>query len=120
MSDQSSSTPPAGGAPPAPPAPVGSGASGIGDLTSHPPAPATHEPITQAKPDWRSSLPVWMKQLPQFRFPPPNPDFQLIDHDKLMVMLKDADPATIKRIEDDMHFMDHELLRFFRDRDYEA
>jgi hypothetical protein len=79
-------------------------------------------PISQTPSDYRANWPVWAKQLPRIRFPQQQPRFQLIDKAKLMEILteKNIDAAAIKRIETDMQFLEAELLRLFRDRDYEA
>jgi hypothetical protein len=79
-------------------------------------------PITQEKKGFRHNWPEWIRQLPMRKFPPPKPDFQLIDQQQLNEVLNSvkADPEAGKRIEDDMKFLDHELLRLFRERDYEA
>jgi hypothetical protein len=68
----------------------------------------------------RSRWPIWAKQLPYLRMPPANPNFQLIDPGELEVALKGADSAEVKRIQDDIAFMDHELLRLFAQQDREA
>jgi hypothetical protein len=80
------------------------------------------QPISQTPPDYRANWPVWAKQLPRINFPPLQPDFQLIDKNRLREILiqKNIDPAVIQRIENDMVFLDQELLRLFRDRDFEA
>lgn len=81
----------------------------------------THPIVTQDRhKDFRDRWPDWMKQLPRFSFPPPNPGFELIDSAGLDELLKGKDPEAIKTIKDDLHFMDHELMRLFRERDYEA
>jgi hypothetical protein len=91
------------------------------------PAPTTpsqppKRPATQEKPGFRQNFSSWMQQLPRLSFPnAPNADFELIDRDDLFNnILKDADPAAKQRIAEDMDFLEHELLRLFRQRDYEA
>jgi hypothetical protein len=80
------------------------------------------QPISQTPSDYRAGWAVWAKQLPRINFPPPQPNFQLIDKNRLREILieKNVDPAVIQRIETDMNFLDQELLRLFRDRDFEA
>ncbi len=99
---------------------AGPGASGLASVSSHAEQPPSAEPVTQERKDFRKNWPVWAKQLPRWTFPQPNQTFQLIDLEKLETILKDADPQSAQQIRDDMAFLEHELLRFFRDRDYEA
>src|SRR5689334_13929256 len=116
MTDQPPTTPPAASAPAASP-PVAPSTAGM-----PPPPPAEKpeaQPITQQVRGFRETWPSWAKQLPRVRFPPPVPNFALIDRNKLREILTDADPAAVKRIEQDLDFLEHELLRLFRDRDYE-
>jgi hypothetical protein len=68
----------------------------------------------------RSALPEWMHQLPWLRFPPPIHNFQLIDPAELDMILKTARPEDAKRVREDIEFLDKEVLRLFRDRDYDA
>ncbi len=76
---------------------------------------------TQEKPGFREGWPMWMKQLPRFKFTEtPNEKYQLIDRQKLEEELVNQDPTAIERIKEDLDFMDHELLRLFRQRDYSA
>lgn len=77
---------------------------------------------TQEKKGYRNGWPAWAKQLPKNTFNPPDPDFQLINRDALLNVLRDhgAELESINRIVEDMDFLDHELLRLFRDRDYTA
>lgn len=79
-------------------------------------------PVSQAQKGFRRGMPEWIRQLPILNFPPANPEFQLIDSAKLQQMLESvrADPEAVKRIEEDMKFLDQELLRLFRERDYDA
>lgn len=76
--------------------------------------------ISQKEEDFREKLPVWMKQLPYLRFPKQKPNFQLIDPNELNTILSNADPEAVERIKADIQFIEHELLRLFRDRDYRA
>jgi len=65
--------------------------------------------------------PAWIKQLPRWRFDTaPDPNYQLIDKNKLAAVLAKVDKEAAKHIEDDIAFLDKELLRLFRERDYEA
>jgi hypothetical protein len=115
MSNQATTPPPGGTAASSPGAPSTAG--------TNPPPPAVkpeEAPITQQRGEFRANWPSWAKQLPQLKFPTPNPNFELIDRKRLKEILKDADPTITKRIEDDLQFLENELLRLFRDRDYEA
>jgi hypothetical protein len=82
------------------------------------------EPISQEKQGFRRNWPAWAQQLPRLRFPPPSEvddsKFQLIDPQKLQEVLRNADPEAVKRIQNDIVFLDHELLRLFRNLDYQA
>lgn len=80
----------------------------------------TQKPITQGNLDFRKSMPEWVKQLPSFRSPQAKSDFQLIDMASLDKMLQNVDPQAATLLKEDMQFLDKELLRLFRDRDYEA
>jgi hypothetical protein len=76
---------------------------------------------TQAKTDSRAKWPDWAKQLPRLQFDAaPNPNYQLIDQQKLNDLLATVDADVGKRIKDDIAFLDQELLRLFRERDYAA
>jgi hypothetical protein len=99
---------------------AGPGADGISSISSQSPRPASGEPVTQEKKDFRKGWPIWAKQFPRFKFPPPNADFELIDPARLDDVLKGSDPQMEAAIKEDIQFLEHELLRFFRDRDYEA
>lgn len=85
-------------------------------------APPENAPISQEKTGFRKGWPEWIRQLPMRRFPPPKPDFQLIDQQQLDALMESvkADPQAVQRLKDDMQFLDHELLRLFRERDYQA
>ena len=80
-------------------------------------------PVSQGRADFRKRLPVWIQEMPQFgKFKPSEPDqnYQLLIRKDLEAVLKDVPEATRKEIFDDMDFMDYELLRLFRQRDYQA
>jgi hypothetical protein len=81
---------------------------------------AKKAPITQEKRGFRERWPTWAKQLPRTRFPPPSETFQLIDPVRLKQILSDCDPDVSMQIEQDIKFLDAELLRLFKQRDYEA
>jgi hypothetical protein len=114
MSDQPSATPSAGGQGGAPAAP--------------PPASQTksesrQSPVSQGKPGFSKRIPDWMawaRQLPTFLPIRPDPNFQLLKEDKLNALLQNARPDVAQRIRDDIQFMEHDLLRLFRERDLEA
>jgi hypothetical protein len=76
--------------------------------------------ISQAKAGFRARWPVWLQRMPQYNFPPPNEDFQLIDRDQLKQVLTGVDEEIVAGIEADIKHMDYELLRLFRKLDYEA
>jgi hypothetical protein len=81
-----------------------------------------NQPVTQEKQGFREGWPAWVKQLPQIRFSKPDETFQLINPQALDELLKksNADPENVTRIKEDIGFLDHELLRLFRERDYNA
>jgi hypothetical protein len=120
MSDQSSGAPASGSTPPQ--TPVTS--SGTSQMAGNAPIPeskaAANQPITQQRSGFRNNWPAWAKQLPSFRGPTPNPDFELIRKQDLEQMMAGVDPAAKAEIQKDMDFLNQELLRFFKDRDYEA
>ncbi|MBL8152927.1 MAG: DUF4231 domain-containing protein [Anaerolineae bacterium] len=76
---------------------------------------------TQQRPGFRQGWPEWARQLPRSGFEKePNPNYQLIKPEEMAQILAAADPESVKRLQDDMDFLDHELLRLFRQRDFEA
>lgn len=93
-------------------------------MSAAPNAPAAppKQPATQEKKDFRKNWSAWAKQLPRLDFPEtPNLSYKLIDENQLFnVVLKDASPQAKQKLKDDMDFLDGELLRLFRDRDFEA
>ena len=83
--------------------------------------PATEQPITQGKVNARANWPTWARELPRLGDPQPaTDDFQLISQTALNDELKNADPAAKQRIQDDIKFMEHELLRLFKEVDTQA
>jgi hypothetical protein len=83
----------------------------------------TEAPITQEKKEFRAGWPEWAKQLPKFRFPEtPNEDFELIDRASLETIISrsKATPEAVAQLNADLEFLDHELLRLFRQRDFDA
>ncbi|MEZ4669686.1 MAG: DUF4231 domain-containing protein [Anaerolineae bacterium] len=84
-------------------------------------APDTKTVSTQGKQNYRSRWPAWAKQLPRLQFDKAaNPEFQLLDKTRLDALLAGADSDAARRLRDDIEFLDTELLRLFRERDYEA
>jgi hypothetical protein len=78
-------------------------------------------PQTQGRPSPRNRWPVWMRELPYLRFPPaPDKNFQLLDPQMLDQILQFADPDVAQQIRNDIKFLDYEVLRLFRERDFEA
>jgi len=79
--------------------------------------PATMGQAQTPSRDWRQD---WMKELPTLRFPQAaDTHFPLI-RPALLEKLKRENPQAYEKIKADIDFMDYELLRLFRDRDYEA
>lgn len=77
-------------------------------------------PISQEKSGFRANWPIWLSQMPRLNLSAPNEDFQLIDQQQLDELLKDQEPDAITRIKNDIQHMDYELLRLFRELDYQA
>ena len=81
------------------------------------------QPVSQQSSTFRERLPLWMRKMPQLRFPEePRRDFQLLPKSDLDRILNadDVDPAAAQRIRHDVAYMEYELLRLFRERDYFA
>ncbi|GAB4330379.1 MAG: hypothetical protein Kow00117_15990 [Phototrophicales bacterium] len=78
------------------------------------------KPVSQLPPAFREHWPIWLKQMPVLSFPPPNEKFQLIDQDELDQFLKTLDAETAERIQQDIKYLEKELLRLFIKRDHEA
>jgi hypothetical protein len=91
-------------------------------MTDSPTMPTDSQPNTQGDKSFRRHMPAWIQELPTWRFRPEEPviDSPLIDRATLDALLVDVDPDVVKRIKDDIQFLDYELLRLFRIRDYEA
>lgn len=62
----------------------------------------------------------FLRDMPKRQIEPPDPNFQLLPPDKLKEVLAKAPPHVAKEIEEDVAYLNQELLRFFKDRDYEA
>jgi len=90
-------------APPKPNAPPGKGA-----------------PVTQEKTGFRQNWPAWLKQFPQWNFPPPDPHFVIIKPEDVDKILGGKDPKAAVQIKEEIAFLDKELTRLFRERDYQA
>jgi len=101
--------------PPAPP-------SSTPESNPTPAPPAVEQPKTQqVNPNRRNKWPMWAQQLPSSGFPKePNPNFRLIDINDLRESLKNKDAEAVRRIEDDINYLEHEMLRLFRERDHRA
>ena len=76
--------------------------------------------VSQEKVGFRQRWPIWLKKMPRLRFPPPKEHFQLLDPKQLEEILKDADQPVVDGVRADVRHMEYELLRLFRERDYEA
>jgi hypothetical protein len=100
---------------------TGGGVVGVSGLPTPTDGKAS-KPNTQDTSTSRDNWPEWMKELPRWNFKPDEPDIQapLIKPEELEEVLKESDPEVVARIKADIHFMDYELLRLFRQRDYEA
>jgi hypothetical protein len=69
----------------------------------------------------RSRMAAWIQELPVVNFPrQPNPNFELINREKLSAVLATADPDARKQIEENLAFLETEIMRIFRQRDHEA
>lgn len=73
-----------------------------------------------ALPYRRRNLPEWVRMLPRIRFRQQNLDFQLINKHILQQLLKDVRPDIVWRVSEDVEFAETELLRLFRQRDFNA
>jgi hypothetical protein len=87
----------------------------------------TPQPSTQEKAGYREGWPAWAKQFPKWTFNKPNDNYQLIDREQMRNLFKTGKykddneaKAALDKLEEDMDFLDKELLRLFRARDYNA
>ena len=80
----------------------------------------TQEPVTQEKPSFRQYMPEWVRQLPKLRFPPADEHFQLLEEAKFRSVLQGVDSTIVEEIVQDLKEIDHDIMRQFRERDYEA
>lgn len=80
----------------------------------------SEEYVSQQASNFRDKFPAWLKQFPYLRFPQPKSDFKLIDTQKLREELKGINPEALQKVEEDIEFLEYELLRLFRERDYRA
>jgi hypothetical protein len=80
------------------------------------------KPVTQGRSTrLRSRMATWIQELPTLNFPSqPDPNFQLIDLTKLNTALAQADAGVRLRIQEDVAFLETEVMRLFRERDHEA
>jgi hypothetical protein len=80
------------------------------------------KPVSQEKVGYRKNWPIWAQQFPSPNFPPQDKTFQLIKPNEMEAYLKEkgANEEAIKRLKEDIDFIEHELVRLFRDRDYSA
>lgn len=73
---------------------------------------------------WRDRLPAIIQQLPfwPFNYVPeePDPNYQLINLNKLKAFTTQDAGINQALIEQDMQFLEYELMRLFRSRDHEA
>jgi heme exporter protein D len=75
---------------------------------------------------WRNKLPAWMRELPFFTrvAPEPDPTHQLIKREELTTLLTAHGIAptskAAERLDKDIAFLEHELLRLYRNRDHNA
>ena len=82
----------------------------------------TEKPLTQGGgSNLRRRMAAWIQELPTVSFPSePDPKFELVDPVKLQTALQKADADARKRVEEDMAFLETEIMRLFRERDHEA
>lgn len=86
-----------------------------------PPPEEIVKPTTQEKPGFRQRWPAWAKQLPVMNFSrSPNEHYELIDREAFRKELEGLPEDVVKSIETDLQFLDHELVRLFRKRDFDA
>ncbi|MBK8024700.1 MAG: DUF4231 domain-containing protein [Chloroflexi bacterium] len=82
---------------------------------------AAEEPVMQRVTYPGRRGPEWLRSLPYFRFASePSPNFQLIDPQALARVLRDVRPDIADAIRKELAFMEPEILRLFRERDFFA
>lgn len=92
------------------------------DLTPAETTAPRPQPTTQGKSPSRKRA-SWVRDMPQFgTFKPDKPDasYKLINPDALKTVLEGHSERVVKRIQGDMDYAEHEVLRLFRARDYDA
>ena len=80
-------------------------------------------PITQERSDFRKGWPSWLRQMPRIsEFRPPDPEFGLIKEGELDKFFEEnkISKKIQASIKDDVEYAKYELLRLFRERDYDA
>ncbi len=82
--------------------------------------PPEQVPVSQERSHWRQRMPAFIRELPRPRFPPKDNNFRLIKPDELKKILADVEPEIIDHILAEMEEIEHDCMRLFRDRDYEA
>lgn len=94
----------------------------MAESTPQNPLPVEKAPVTQEKRNFRQGWPMWAKQFPRRSMQDQDKSFQLINRDDLIATLDQAGAtqAAKDKLLADIDFLDHELLRLFRDRDYNA
>lgn len=79
------------------------------------------EPTTQEGANFRRRWPAWAKQLPVMKFNrKPDENYQLIDRKILDESLAGLPEEVINSIKEDLKFLDEDLVRLFRQRDFDA
>ncbi|MBE2269122.1 MAG: DUF4231 domain-containing protein [Anaerolinea sp.] len=114
MTDQT--TPPPAPLPPTgDSAPLG-GSAPVNAAKTPPPAAPTNSQYKGKRPALLKEMPYWWK------VPQPDTEFKLITHEDIdnLVNTKGIDPEVAKTIKQDLDFLEKELMRLFRERDYLA
>ena len=87
------------------------------------PAVEGRPPVSQGGGSFRRHLPVWLREMPRYGpFRPAEPDagFRLLDHDQLEVVLQGVPAIVREEIQEDIDFLEYEVMRLFRERDHRA
>ena len=84
--------------------------------------PMPVQPITQDRARFRVLLPEWLRQFPRLRFPTPRRDFSLVSEADLRAVLQSerVNETVIEQLVAEVRAIDQEIMRLFRERDYEA